>query len=77
MRLFAIINVAGLFFYLSLLSNAHAYLDPGTGSIILQAILGGIAVSIATISMYYQRMKLFFLGRKKNKEESGQKTDQG
>ena len=25
-------------------SNAHAYMDPGTGSMLLQVILGGLAV---------------------------------
>ena len=25
---------------------AHAYLDPGTGSIVLQAIIGGVAASL-------------------------------
>ena len=38
---------------------AHAYLDPGTGSIILQAILGFIAASIATLSFYWNKVKLF------------------
>ena len=40
---------------------AHAYLDPGTGSIILQAILGFIAASIATLSFYWNKVKLFFI----------------
>ena len=30
-------------------SNAYAYLDPGTGSIILQAILGFIAAAVASV----------------------------
>ena len=41
-------------------SPAHAYLDPGTGSIILQAILGFIAASIATVSFYWTKVKFFF-----------------
>ena len=39
------------------ISKAHAYLDPGTGSIILQAILGFIAAAAATISIYWEKFK--------------------
>ena len=38
-------------------TKAFAYLDPGTGSIILQAILGFIAASITTISIYWTKFK--------------------
>ena len=53
------------FLYLStsilflLITPAHAYLDPGTGSIILQAILVFIAASIAMLSFYWNKVKLF------------------
>ena len=51
---------------------AYAYLDPGTGSIILQAILGFIAASVATISVYWTKFKLLIskIFRKKNKEKN-------
>lgn len=39
------------------MAQAHAYLDPGTGSIILQAILGFIAAAAATVSIYWQKFK--------------------
>ena len=38
-------------YFLCSISKAHAYLDPGTGSIILQAILGFIAAAAATVSI--------------------------
>ena len=37
---------------------AYAYLDPGTGSIILQAILGFIAAAVASVSIYWTKFKL-------------------
>lgn len=40
---------------------AYAYLDPGTGSMILQGLIGGIAASVAVISIYFQKIKTFFL----------------
>tara|TARA_B100000965_G_C18878734_1_gene451009 strand:- start:222 stop:443 length:222 start_codon:yes stop_codon:yes gene_type:complete len=45
---------------ISFTSNSFAYLDPGTGSIILQAILGFVAASIATITLYWNKLKNFF-----------------
>lgn len=36
---------------------AYAYLDPGTASMLLQGIIGGIAAGFAVISMNYHRLK--------------------
>lgn len=36
---------------------AHAYLDPGTGSIVLQAIIGGVAASLFILRSYFYRLK--------------------
>ena len=47
---------------LILTTPAYAYLDPGTGSILLQALIGGIAASVTVGSMYFQRIKAFFGG---------------
>ena len=41
-------------------SNAYAYLDPGTGSIILTAIISFIAIMSLKIKIYFQRIKDFF-----------------
>ena len=47
-------------------SNAYAYIDPGTGSIMLQALIGGIAAAGAAISFYWSKIKSFFSKKKKN-----------
>ena len=47
-------------------SNAYAYIDPGTGSIMLQALIGGIAAAGAAISFYWSKIKSFFSKEKKN-----------
>jgi hypothetical protein len=39
---------------------AHAYLDPGTGSIILQGLIAGIIGTAALARMYWTRLKLIF-----------------
>jgi hypothetical protein len=41
----------------SMTAPAHAYLDPGTGSIILQAIIGGVAASMFILRSYFYRLK--------------------
>lgn len=38
-------------------SNSNAYIDPGTGSIILQALLAFIAGAAATISLWWENFK--------------------
>ena len=42
---------------------SDAYLDPGTGSIILQSILAGIAVAMGVLRHYWYRLKAFFSGQ--------------
>ncbi len=37
--------------------NAYAYLDPGTGSMILQALLGILAAIGAYITLYWRKFK--------------------
>ncbi len=44
---------------------ALAYLDPTTGSMALQALVGGIAGALFVIKIYWLRIKNFF-SRKKN-----------
>ena len=43
--------------------SAHAYLDPGTGSMLLQALVGGIAMALGAVSIYWSRVKNFFSTR--------------
>ena len=37
--------------------EAHAYLDPGTGSLILQALFGILAAIGAYITLYWRKLK--------------------
>ena len=57
-----------LYFFL-FTSSAHAYLDPGTGSIILQAIVGAFAAFLSTLYIFWEKVKIFFrkVFKKKNK----------
>ncbi len=41
---------------------AYAYLDPGTGSMILQLLLGGVAGALMVGKLYYQKIRSVFAG---------------
>jgi hypothetical protein len=43
------------------------YLDPGFGSMVIQALVGLIAVAGTSFYMFRQRVKAFFQHRGKNK----------
>lgn len=50
--------------------SAHAYLDPGTGSIILQAIIAGALGLSFTIKIYWKKIKAFFTGNQVDGDSS-------
>lgn len=49
-----------LAFLITLPSPAYAYLDPGTGSLILQAAIGTVAGALVALRIYWQKIKTFF-----------------
>ena len=54
------------FFYFIFTANAHAYLDPGTGSIILSAIIAGLVTIKTYWKMFIAKVKGFLNKKKKN-----------
>jgi hypothetical protein len=42
---------------------AAAYLDPGTGSMLLQAVLGGVAAVGVIAKLYWHRLTAVFRGK--------------
>ena len=49
---------------------AHAYLDPASGSILLQVILGGVAGAGLLIKMYWHKLLALFGVRKAENDEA-------
>lgn len=43
---------------------AHAYLDPGTGSLLLQGAIAAIAAGVFTVKTYWYRIRAFIKGEK-------------
>jgi hypothetical protein len=69
---------SGLFCLLMLVSTdqAFAYLDPGTGSMLLQVILGGVAAIGVVIKLYWHRFRVAIgMGRKKNTEDENTENE--
>ena len=58
-------------------NHTYAYLDPGTGSIILQAIIGFLAASVTAISIYWSKFKSLIsrIFNKKEREKSKSKSN--
>jgi multisubunit Na+/H+ antiporter MnhC subunit len=50
-------------------SPAYAYIDPGTGAIILQALVGGVAGGLFLLKLYWQRLKNYFSSDSKGSTE--------
>ena len=58
---------AGFFVFLFAASPAYAYLDIGTGSMMVQALLAAVAVAGVSVNIYWRRLRTFFgriFGRK-------------
>jgi hypothetical protein len=47
-----------------------AYLDPGTGSLIIQAVVAVLAGAAVAITSYWQKIKTFFGRNSRNSEPS-------
>jgi hypothetical protein len=55
--------------------SAHAYLDPGAGSALIQGILGAVAAIGVALKLYWHRI-LKCLGLRKPKDDVGAKASQ-
>jgi len=61
-----------VFFYFILPQKAHAYLDPGTGSYVLQILVAALAGGLFVVKMFWKNIKSFFQGVLSGKGEHGQ-----
>ena len=55
--------------FCNLTSNSCAYFDPGTGSFILQAIIGFLAAGLAAMTVTWNKFKNFVLKILKKKDK--------
>lgn len=52
------------------ISPAYAYMDPGTGSLLLQGLLGGIAGAAVFIRIYWHKLVSWFDWNKPSESEN-------
>lgn len=64
MKKIALVTVFSLGSALWFTGSAQAYLDPGSGSMLLQLLLGGVAGAAVILRLYWRRL-LHFLGLRK------------
>jgi hypothetical protein len=57
---------------LLLAQPAYAYIDPGTGSMLLQGLIAAVAAAAVAIKLYWQKVKAFLFGRR---EKAGSPAD--
>ena len=50
-----------LLLFLFIPSYAHAYIDPGLGSLFIQGLIATIAVFTTSIAIYFKKIKNFYL----------------
>ena len=50
-----------LFLLILVVRNSYAYIDPGTGSYLLQLMLAGLLGLAFTIKIYWHKIKTFLL----------------
>ncbi|HYH19876.1 MAG TPA: hypothetical protein VD995_14775 [Azospirillum sp.] len=53
----------GSVIYLTSFSSAYAYLDPGTGSMLIQGVIGAIVGGWVAARLYWGKLRDFFASR--------------
>ena len=56
-RLFLVFSII-LFFSGTVISDAYAYIDPGSGSIVIQALIGALVGVGITLKVYWAKIRM-------------------
>ena len=59
------------------MTTVLAYLDPGSGSMMLQVLAGGIAAAAVTLKVYWNRVLVFLRIRKPQEEQQQVQAESG
>lgn len=63
-RFFILLGFFGFLFNELFISDAFAYLDPGTGSALIQSIIGVLVAAGIALKVYWTKIKFAILERK-------------
>ena len=72
---FAVVSALVLGISVVSTTPAQAYLDPGTGSMMLQAIIGAIAGGLVVLKIYWQKIRRFFMPKNSSKSTKNTNLD--
>jgi hypothetical protein len=67
-KIFIIMGVFLFTFGELFVSDAFAYIDPGTGSMILQSLIGALVGAGIILKVYWTKIKFAILDRKSKKD---------
>jgi hypothetical protein len=73
-RLVTVLVVVGLL-SLAFPRSAHAYLDPGTGSLIIQVIVAAFLGAAFAVKVYWRNIKAFVANRFSKEAQGDQEED--
>ena len=62
-------HLLSLLYLMFISSKAYAYIDPGTGSLLLQGLIAGIAAAAYTLKLYWYKFKSFFTRKEDDEKE--------
>lgn len=57
--------------------SAHAYLDPGTGSFLIQILVGVVAGGAYLVKTFWKNIRSFFSRKQQDNPNSTNETDKG
>jgi hypothetical protein len=69
-----VVTLSGLWIVLITTGTAHAYLDPGAGSMLLQVLLGGAAGAAVIGKLYWHRFLTLIGARKEPQPQADQRS---
>ncbi len=67
----------GMVLAFALQANAHAYLDPGTGTYILWLLISGAVGALYAVKLYWSKIRSFFGGERSGKEQDSTAKQDG
>lgn len=71
MRLSVFVIVCFILSFMLFSDPVYAYLDPASGSIVWQVVVGGLLAALATVRIYWKKIKSFFTRSRKNLDRPG------
>jgi hypothetical protein len=64
-----------LYFFLVTIPNAHAYIDPGTGSYLFQLAVGAVLGVAVAVKLFWKRLWGFFTGKSRSPADKPEQVE--